>query len=360
MSEEQTTNYTDYDDKMSYNQTHLNSVGNNKHTTSIIIPQAQFVEEQDDQTEYQTTVIRLQPAAATHPPPVAQPFNPTSTTYTTNNSRSAFNSHHPSGSASKTKQSPPSTFWKDQNNLGTQLNRSPQFNQRYNEFNPAPVQKRQSHPQFVHETLNYVFGQLCVSVAIVALMYAHKTQVKNYIINNSTIVWIPIITTFATMISLFCCVSKGSTVTRQTLFWLFTISCGAMVGISTIEYAPHVVLNATVTLLVVVGFINIWSYKMAQNGTDISYLGPSLLSALLMIITISVLNIFIKSTFVENCITVVSVILFTMLLLYDLNRLYSGAEEEEYADPLIAAINIYLDIINLFLNLLRLFGNDGD
>ena len=133
-----------------------------------------------------------------------------------------------------------------------------------------------------------------------------------------------------------------------------------MVGISTIQYAPHVVLNATVTLLVVVGFINILSYKMAQNGTDISYLGPSLLSALVLVITISILNVFIKSTFVENCIAVVSVILFTLLLVYDLNRLYSGVEENEYADPLIAAINIYLDVINLFLNLLQVFGNNSD
>ena len=72
---------------------------------------------------------------------------------------------------------------------------------------------RQSHSQFVHETLNYVFGQLCVTVAIVAMLYAHKTQVKNYVVGNPTIVWAPIIATFATLISLFCCVSKSSTTT---------------------------------------------------------------------------------------------------------------------------------------------------
>ena len=351
MSQNPTTRYmnADYENSAdyenptntnTYNQTHQNSIGKNKYSTSIYIPEAQIVNQPQHRSEYQTTVMTLQPAAATDAPPIAQPFNTHST--------------------KKTKQSPPSSFWRDQNELGTQLSRSPQFNQHYNEFNPPPRQIRQPRLQFVHETLNYVFCQLCITVAIVALMYAHKTEVKNYIINNPTVIWIPIAATFSTLITLFCCVSKSSTTTRQIMFWLFTISCGAMVGISTIEYAPHVVLNATVTLLVVVGFINSWSYKMAQNGTDISYLGPSLLTALLMVITISVLNIFIKSTFVENCIAVVSVILFTLLLIYDLNRLYSGAEEDEYADPLIAAINIYLDVINLFLNLLRVFGSDSD
>ena len=354
MSQQTKMNNSEYSEN-DYNSTHINTVGNNNQTTSITIPQAKIVKADIEPEEYQTTVMRLQPAAATDAPPLAQPFIPPPSNPTQHTSRNIFTT-----SNDQVKQSPPSKFWHEQNTIGHQLNRSPQFTHCYNEFNPPPTQSLQSRPQFVHETLNYVFGQLCVTVAIVALMYAHKTQVKNYVVSNPTIVWAPIIATFATLISLFCCVSKSSTTTRQTLFWLFTISCGAMVGISTIEYAPHVVLNATATLLVVVGFINIWSYKMAQNGTDISYLGPSLLSALLTVITISVLNIFIHSTFIENCITVLSVILFTILLLYDLNRLYNGAEEAEYADPLIAAINIYLDIINLFLNLLRLFGNNNE
>lgn len=354
MSQQTKMNNSEYDEN-DYNSTHINTVGNNNQTTSITIPQATIVKTDMGPEEYQTTVMRLQPAAATDAPPLAQPFIPPPSNPTQNSGRNIFDTCN-----DQVKQSPPSKFWRDQNTLGHQLNRSPQFTHRYNEFNPPPIKSLQSRPQFVHETLNYVFGQLCVTVAIVAMIYAHKTQVKNFVISNPTVAWIPIIGTFTTLISLFCCVSKSSTMTRQTLFWLFTISCGAMIGIATIEYAPNVVLNASVTLLVVVGFINMWSYKMAQNGTDISYLGPSLLSALLMVITISVLNIFIRSTFVENCITVLSVILFTVILVYDLNRLYNGAEEAEYADPLIAAINIYLDIINLFLNLLRLYGNNND
>ena len=361
MSEQKMKNNLDYDDGSNYNKTHLNTVDHHNHTTTITIPQAKIVQPETEHEEYQTTVMRLQPAAATDAPPLAQPFIPPPANPTQHTGRSFFNTRNDQKSFHGKKQPPQGTsFWQDQTGLGTQQTHNPPFNQHYNEFNPSPVQARQSHSQFVHETLNYVFGQLCVTVAIVAMLYAHKTQVKNYVVGNPTIVWAPIIATFATLISLFCCVSKSSTTTRQTLFWLFTVSCGTMVGLSTIEYAPHVVLNATVTLLVVVGFINIWSYKMAQNGTDISYLGPSLLSALLAVITISVLNIFIHSTFIENCITVLSVILFTILLLYDLNRLYNGAEEAEYADPLIAAINIYLDIINLFLNLLRLFGNNNE
>lgn len=356
------TNYSDYDKYASTHQTAIANGTNYNQTVygkpvynqtaydqTVVIP---ICKKNDETRHPQAHIVTAQdmPSAAAPPPPLAVMGNPTN-----NKSRNNFTSSHHS------KKSPQSTFWSNQPDIGTQLNRSPQFTRQiYNEFNPPPPSTRQSHAQFIHETLNYVFGQLCVTVAIVAGMYVHKESVKTYITNNPTIIWLPIIATFSTLLSLFCCVSKSSTATRQTLFWLFTISCGAMVGVSTIQYAPHVILNASVTLLVMVGCLNIWAYKMAKHGNDISFMGPALLSGLLMIITVGILNIFIKSTFLENCITVVSIIVFSLLLVYDLNRLYNGAEEEEYADPLIAAINIYLDIINLFLNLLRLFGNNKD
>ena len=271
-------------------------------------------------------------------------------------------------------QSPPpqqkTGFWQHQQEIGTQLKRSPTFTRNYTNFK-GDSQKdannhhnmldgRQSYPMFVHETLNYVFAQMCVTVSMVASMYYHKDSVNNYLNENPSLVWYPVVGTFATMLSLFCCVKRSSNCTRQILFWMFTIFCGAMVGISTIQYAPQVVLNATVTLLVIVGFLNIWAYNMAKKGHDLTYMMPTLLGGLLAIITVGILNAFIQSTLVDNCITFASIIVFSMLLVFDLNRLYTGAEENDYADPLVAAINIYLDIINIFLNLLRLLNGGSN
>ena len=259
-------------------------------------------------------------------------------------------------------------FWQNQKSIGNQLKQSPTFTRTYMNFKGTNtngeayndmLDGRQSYPMFVHETLNYVFAQMCVTVSIVGSMYYHKDSVNNYLNENPTIMWYPIVGTFVTMLSLFCCVKRSSNCTRQILFWMFTVFCGAMVGVSTIQYSPEVVLNATVTLVVVVGFLNIWAYSMAKRGHDLTYMAPTLLGGLLAIITIGILNAFIQSTLIENCITFGSVIVFSLLLVYDLNRLYVGAEENDYADPLVAAINIYLDVINMFLNLLRIF-NGGN
>jgi len=216
----------------------------------------------------------------------------------------------------------------------------------------------QSISSFVNKTLNYVFAQLCTTAAVTTAMYVNKTAINTYLVAHSGVVWIPIILSFVTLMGMFCFSSRDEIPIKKALFCLFTISCSMMVGVSAIQYAPNVVLTATVTLLVMVGFINLYAYHCANNGRDLSFMGPSLLGVLIIIITLSILNIFIHSSLLQLTIAGISVIVFSLLLAYDLNRLYNGCEKDDYIrpEPLMAAINIYLDIINIFLSLLQILG----
>ena len=272
------------------------------------------------------------------------------------NSRSAF------GTKNQINKSPENTFWKNQK----QLHNNPTSAATYppNNFDGLPTivksAKKMSLPEFVHKTLNYVFAQICVTAAVTTIMYMHKTIINNYINQHYGIVWAPIIITFITLMVMFCCNSKETEGLKKSMFCLFTLSCSAMVGVSAMQYAPEIILNATITLFVIVGFVNIYAYNTAKRGKDFTSLGPTLVGFLVMIITLGIINIFVKSSLMQLCIAAVSVIIFTALLLYDLNRLYIGSDYNEYneqPDPLLSAINIYLDILNIFLNLLQIFGN---
>jgi len=128
-----------------------------------------------------------------------------------------------------------------------------------------------------------------------------------------------------------------------------------MVGVSVLQYAPNVVIKAVVATVLVVGMASIYSWWCAKNGHDLDFLGPALGTVLMTVIIVSIMNIFIKSSMLGLCICVISVFLFTGFLIFDLERLYSGREESDdiFAEPMIAAVGIYLDIIILFLNLLE-------
>jgi FtsH-binding integral membrane protein len=73
-----------------------------------------------------------------------------------------------------------------------------------------------------------------------------------------------------------------------------------------------------------------------------------------------VLNIFLRSEMVTFVISIVGVVLFTALTAYDVQRIQSGDLAAQTGSmekaAVIGALHLYLDFVNLFLFMLRLFG----
>ncbi len=91
--------------------------------------------------------------------------------------------------------------------------------------------------------------------------------------------------------------------------------------------------------------------------TDINFdfLGGFLFIALLMLVVMGLINaFFIKSKMVSLVKAYVGAIIFTLYLLYDFNQLEKKAGDESWATAVNISVNIYLDIINLFLDLLEI------
>ena len=217
---------------------------------------------------------------------------------------------------------------------------------------------RKSLATFVYQTLNYVLAQLCITTVITAAMYFNRQNVINYINGFPFVIWVPIIFTFITLFGMYC--TKNPHV-RQVMFWSFTVACSFMVGFSVLSYAPDVVVKAVATTAIIVAGVDLYAMRCAKQGKDLSFLGPGLFAALFCLIIIGILNIFIQSSALGLLLCVAGVLIFTGLLLYDLNRLYTGVEEGEVMDPMLAAVQIYLDVINLFLHLLELYDRcDGN
>ena len=203
--------------------------------------------------------------------------------------------------------------------------------------------------QFVHQVLNYVSAQLAITTIISALMYQNRDSVIQKLQADPGLVWFPVIVTF---ISLCCMYIKSC---RKPMFWIFTVACSCMVGMSVLSYAPKIVFMAVITTMVIVWIINGYSYMCVRQNKDLSFLEPLLGSGLIMLIVVGILNYFIKSNLLDSLITIFGVMLFTGFLLFDLNRLYEQGDQNNLDDPMLAAVNIYLDIINLFLYLLELY-----
>ena len=100
--------------------------------------------------------------------------------------------------------------------------------------------------------------------------------------------------------------------------------------------------------------------------TDLTSMGKLLFMALLGIIIASVVNIFVGSSGLDLILSYVGVLVFVGLTAYDTQKIKQmcqaapDAGESAQKLALIGALSLYLDFINLFLYLLRIFGNNRD
>ena len=99
---------------------------------------------------------------------------------------------------------------------------------------------------------------------------------------------------------------------------------------------------------------------------DLSRIGNLLFMMLIGLIIATVVNIFVASSTLYWVITYVGVIVFVGLIAWDTQKLrnlfleYGSADESGQKLALLGALTLYLDFINLFLYLLRIFGGNRE
>jgi FtsH-binding integral membrane protein len=98
---------------------------------------------------------------------------------------------------------------------------------------------------------------------------------------------------------------------------------------------------------------------------DLSGMGRFLLMALFGLCIATLVNIFLKNSFMDLVISIFGVLIFAGLTAYDTQRLNQIASQAMSEDDIgrfsiMGALTLYLDFINLFLYLLRLFGKRND
>lgn len=107
-----------------------------------------------------------------------------------------------------------------------------------------------------------------------------------------------------------------------------------------------------ILLLTVVLFVALGFFGMVVIKKDLGFMGQFLLFALIGLILVSIVGFFFASYFLQVALAGFGVILFCLYTLYDFNQI--AKRDIEPSDTVGYALNLYLDFINLFLDLLRL------
>ena len=172
-----------------------------------------------------------------------------------------------------------------------------------------------------------------------------------------------IIAEFALVFAISGAINRLSLSTATLLFILYSVINGAT--LSSIFFVFSVATISKV-FFITAGTFGAMALVGYTTKTDLTSMGKLLFMALLGIIIASVVNIFVASSGLDLILSYVGVLVFVGLTAYDTQKIKQmcqsapDAGESTQKLALIGALSLYLDFINLFLYLLRIFGNNRD
>jgi FtsH-binding integral membrane protein len=150
-------------------------------------------------------------------------------------------------------------------------------------------------------------------------------------------------------------VTKNKPGLNLGLFYAFSVFEGMALGLIVESYLARglgtVVISAAATTGGLVMLLGAYAWTTRR---DLSGLSGYLLAGLLAVLVASVVGIFLQTPVFHLILSAATALLFSGFVLYDIQRL-RNAEGTQY-DAVLLAVSIYLDIFNLFLAILRLFG----
>lgn len=176
---------------------------------------------------------------------------------------------------------------------------------------------------------------------------------------NSPLMWVVMLTPLGVVFFLSFRIQHMSVAAAQTTFWVYAGLVGISLGWILAAYTSSSVAQVFAITAATFGGMSLWGYTTKR---DLTGWGNFLFMGLIGIIIAMVVNIFVGSSALEFAISVIGVLVFTGLTAYDTQKI----KEEYYVGDdgtlagrkaIIGALRLYLDFLNLFLMLLRLFGN---
>lgn len=155
-------------------------------------------------------------------------------------------------------------------------------------------------------------------------------------------------------------INKMPSSLARILFFAYSLVNGITLTVIGLIYAPQIIFYSFMITLTIFIVTAIYGYTTQE---DLSSYRRFFKIALISLILLSVFNVFMRVGMLEWVITIAGVVIFTGLIAYDVNRikaisyqLADGDNETMEKMSIIGALNLYLDFINLFIYILRIFG----
>ena len=198
-----------------------------------------------------------------------------------------------------------------------------------------------------------------VITGFTAYYVAHSTSFVYTLMSSSGLMWGLIIAELALVIGLSAAIHKLSLTVATLMFVVYSIINGLTLSFIFLAYTESSIAQVFFITAGTFGAMALIGYT---TKTDLTSLGKYLFMGLIGIIIATLVNLFFNNNMVTMIVSYLGVLIFVGLTAYDSQKIKKMCMSFEYADTnaqkmaLLGALTLYLDFINLFIYLLRIFG----
>ena len=209
-----------------------------------------------------------------------------------------------------------------------------------------------------------VYTWMACGLAMTALtaMIVGRNENWVYTLATSGMYWGLFIAEVVLVIFLSARINKMSFATAGLMFAAYAILNGVTMSFIMLAYTAESIAQAFFVTAGTFGAMSLVGFFIKK---DLSAMGRTLMMALIGLIIATIVNIFWQNSMMASILNYAGVIIFVALTAYDTQKInvmlqqaqYAGISDQTNKLALMGSLTLYLDFINLFLYILRLFGN---
>jgi FtsH-binding integral membrane protein len=226
-------------------------------------------------------------------------------------------------------------------------------------FLPSEAEVQREQARFITK----VFGWMSVALAItgaMAMYTATSESLLSFVFGSKITFFGLIILELVLVGFLSARIRRMNVNTATAIFIGYSLLNGLTLSSIFLVYTSS---SIATTFFITAGTFAVFALVGYTTKTDLTRLGSLLFMAVIGIIIASVVNMFLGSSQLDYIISFVGVLVFTGLVAYDtqkikeMNIIGNEGTDQDRKEAIMGALTLYLDFINLFIFLLRLFGD---
>ncbi len=204
-----------------------------------------------------------------------------------------------------------------------------------------------------------VYNYMAVGVALTGVIAWATSVFVSPAVLQGPLIWVFILAPLALVFFISFRIDRLSVETARLLFFLYAALMGVSLSTIFLAFTATSITRVFFISAAAFGALSVYGYTTQR---DLSAFGAFLIMGLFGIIIASLVNIFLASSALQFVVSVVGVVVFAGLTAWDtqkIKEMYSAYDDGSVAGrkAVMGALSLYLDFINLFMMLLRLFGD---